>query len=511
MPDCAECGFTYDLTAAESAGAAIVAGTAEFAAALRAASEGVAVRPAPDTWSPLEYGCHLRDVLLTQRERVLLARRADVPSCTPMGRDERVEHDDYAGQQPDAVARQLEDAAGMFAHTLGRLDGADWERRLRYNYPEATERSLRWVAVHTLHEVRHHLRDIGVPPAPPRPAEPESYVELDRTPLTEAVTTLLADAGADPELAAGWARVAVGRDARGDHARGVRGLPERLRRLESGDLPGRLELVVEPNGPLAARVHGRVDGVAQLEGWQDQIAARAAREAADRAAVHGIGVAACPKPVVLGQALDPIINAGQVGAVLVQNRPLLRAAGDPTPNLVGNNPLAVGAPGEPPFRFDGSLSTYSLIGLLDDARAGQVPAGAMLDATGSPSTDPSLPGAVYDGERARGGMAPLGGTKGFGLAVALELIAGAVSGGFGGPPPGKRWGEGALILAFGPGLFGVEDLAERCRAYLAQFSDRPGSGRREGPDPGRVRLPAYVATELATLAGHHGVTFPTTR
>ena len=29
-----------------------------------------------------------------------------------------------------------------------------------YNWPERTERTLRWVAAHTLHEVRHHLLDI---------------------------------------------------------------------------------------------------------------------------------------------------------------------------------------------------------------------------------------------------------------------------------------------------------------------------------------------------------------
>jgi hypothetical protein len=29
-----------------------------------------------------------------------------------------------------------------------------------YNYPERLDRSLRWVAMHTLHEVRHHLLDL---------------------------------------------------------------------------------------------------------------------------------------------------------------------------------------------------------------------------------------------------------------------------------------------------------------------------------------------------------------
>jgi hypothetical protein len=40
------------------------------------------------------------------------------------------------------------------------LSADDWDRTTVYNYPEAHERSLRWVAVHTVHDVQHHLLDI---------------------------------------------------------------------------------------------------------------------------------------------------------------------------------------------------------------------------------------------------------------------------------------------------------------------------------------------------------------
>jgi hypothetical protein len=117
-------------------------------------------RPAPDTWSAHEYGCHLRDVLLVQRERVLLARREAAPDIGAMGRDERVEHDGYDEQLTLDVARQLDDAASLFAHVLSLIEGDTWERTMIYHYPVRMERSLRWVAVHTLHEVRHHTRDL---------------------------------------------------------------------------------------------------------------------------------------------------------------------------------------------------------------------------------------------------------------------------------------------------------------------------------------------------------------
>jgi hypothetical protein len=99
-------------------------------------------------------------VLLVQRERVLAARRVNRVDCAPMGREERVEHDGYNEQKPADLARQLVDAAALFSNVLARLAANDWDRRVIYNYPKTHERSLRWVAVHTAHEVQHHLLDI---------------------------------------------------------------------------------------------------------------------------------------------------------------------------------------------------------------------------------------------------------------------------------------------------------------------------------------------------------------
>lgn len=159
MEGCDECGFEYDLTQALTAATSIVAGTSEVVSVFAGDVE-LGIRRESGVWSPLEYGCHLRDVLLVQRERVLAARRGDRPVCEPLGRDERVEHDGYTQQNPTDVADQLSMAAQLLANVLERISPGDWDRTVLYNYPHQSERSLRWLAVHTLHEVHHHTLDI---------------------------------------------------------------------------------------------------------------------------------------------------------------------------------------------------------------------------------------------------------------------------------------------------------------------------------------------------------------
>src|SRR5258708_33971218 len=94
-------------------------------------------------------------MLVVQRERLLAARRLDRPECQPMGRDERVELDGYAAQNPADVARQLGDAAQLFANDLDRLPGADWDRSVNYSYPRPAQPTLPWLPTPHLPEVHH--------------------------------------------------------------------------------------------------------------------------------------------------------------------------------------------------------------------------------------------------------------------------------------------------------------------------------------------------------------------
>jgi len=174
MTGCRECGFAdvedhgggtsgwhYREDRAGQAGRHVLSACDQAARLLVSCEDAqLRVRAQPDRWSTLEYGCHVRDVLLVQRERVLKALRGHGHEFMAMGRDERVEHDGYNGQDPYNVAAQIEQSALMFTSLLDRLTDEDWELTITYMFPDPDLRRLRWVAVHTAHEVVHHLADM---------------------------------------------------------------------------------------------------------------------------------------------------------------------------------------------------------------------------------------------------------------------------------------------------------------------------------------------------------------
>lgn len=139
----------------------LVAAVPRYEAALEGiGSADAARRPAPEVWSALEYCCHVRDVLLVERDRVVLALMEDRPSVARMHRDERVLLCRYVSQAPAVVLDQLAMAAELAALVFSALRPADWSRLLVYNWPEPAEHDLAWLGRHTVHECEHHLGDV---------------------------------------------------------------------------------------------------------------------------------------------------------------------------------------------------------------------------------------------------------------------------------------------------------------------------------------------------------------
>jgi hypothetical protein len=164
---CEECGFDYDSVGDAEVGERLRTFGRRYRAPLTRGLPGESLdallraHPTPGIWSALEYACHVRDVFAVQRERAELALAEDMPTFVPMGREERVVELRYNEQDPLEVVDDLAANADAAAATFEGLSDEQWQRAGLYSYPEPTERDLRWLARHTIHEGHHHLLDVG--------------------------------------------------------------------------------------------------------------------------------------------------------------------------------------------------------------------------------------------------------------------------------------------------------------------------------------------------------------
>ena len=158
MTGCDECGFRYDSVALVDIGSTMRAEARAFAAAL--AGPEIRTRPEPEIWSPLEYGCHVRDMLQVQTARVARALAENTPSFQPMLRDERPARLRYNEQDPVVVKEQVVDAADALADVFDGLTEQHLARTVMYNWPVEAIRSLGWLGRHTIHELVHHRGDL---------------------------------------------------------------------------------------------------------------------------------------------------------------------------------------------------------------------------------------------------------------------------------------------------------------------------------------------------------------
>jgi hypothetical protein len=165
MTTCEECGYSYESVLTNKLAGTLRDLGPRYREALAGASSAAAsTRPQPTVWSALEYACHMRDVLLVQRDRAVLALVEDNPGFARMYRDERVDLCHYSGEPIEQVLDELEMSARLCAMVFDGLDQAAWERPLLYNLPSAEAtgpHNVAWLARHTVHEGEHHLMDVN--------------------------------------------------------------------------------------------------------------------------------------------------------------------------------------------------------------------------------------------------------------------------------------------------------------------------------------------------------------
>lgn len=155
---CGECGFDPASVEVTDLADAIHRNTRGWFGALDGPE--ATVRPDESTWSRLEYACHVRDVHRIFRGRVQLMLREDDPEFENWDQDVTAVEDRYDEQDPSVVVVELLEAAADVAGTYAQVDGEQWGRTGRRS--NGSVFTVASIGRYHLHDIVHHLNDIGV-------------------------------------------------------------------------------------------------------------------------------------------------------------------------------------------------------------------------------------------------------------------------------------------------------------------------------------------------------------
>ena len=348
-------------------------------------------------------------------------------------------------------------------------------------------------------------------------------IRVDPKALQNFATALFVQAGLSPEHAATIAQVQLEADLRGMHSHGMRAVPTYLARIRRGIINPRPNLTVTDLG-IGVLVEGDA-GPGQV------VASRAMTECLRRARRQRVGLAFVRDSNHFGAAgyyAGMALAEDMIGFATTNGNLVLAPWGSVTPT-VGNNPIAIAVPAgeEPPILVDVAMSVVAggKVDLLA-AEGEALPEGWWLDAAGQPTRDLL---AALSGLGIPLG-APVAGYKGFALAFAMEVLAGALTGArFGrehtlevenGPLP---WNEGHFFLALDPSLtMPLAQFKARVDQMIREVrASQPGPGgtpihapgelgwrRREKALQEGVWLPSSVIRGLQNWASELGVTSP---
>lgn len=245
--------------------------------------------------------------------------------------------------------------------------------------------------------------------------------------LIQFTTQLLEAGGVAPQDAAPVAASLVGANLRGHDSHGVLRVPQYLASLKKGELlsPAEFTLLKESDVTVVAD-GGWGLGRPQCGKLLDLCLERVARS--------GVCIGTMRRSAHvgrLGEYCETAAEQGYVSMMVANTHGFARRVAPPggkEPRL-GTNPIAMGAPSTTgPLILDFGTSATAEGKVRLHANAGKpVPPGWLLDSDGKPTTDPKTLYADPPGT-----ILPLGaeqGYKGFGLALMVEVLAGALSGG----------------------------------------------------------------------------------
>ncbi|MEM1983207.1 MAG: Ldh family oxidoreductase [Sulfolobales archaeon] len=225
----------------------------------------------------------------------------------------------------------------------------------------------------------------------------------------------------------------------------------------------------------------------------------------EKAKKFGVGVGAARNLWNVGALayyVMKVAKEGLVGISLANAKARIGVPGVKSA-LVGTNPIAVAIPTDDgPIVLDMALSTVAVGKIVLAARKGEkIPEGWAVTKDGKPTTDPK--------EALEGYLTPMGGYKGLGLAIIVDILSGV----FIGAPysliisgKGPYTQGGFLIIALNPNMFReYKEFINDIRNYVETLKSLPKEPGIEVLMPGEPELRCYNERILKGIPLDDGV------
>jgi len=318
-----------------------------------------------------------------------------------------------------------------------------------------------------------------------------------------AKKTLLAN-GCDEETASVLADLIMKAERDGSLSHGLFRLPAYVAGLKSGKINGKARPEVKKISPSVIKVLGNncLAPMVLNKGLPELI--KLAKET-------GVAVLAITKShhmAAMWPETEAIAESGLVGFACTSYKPMVAPAGAKKA-LFGTNPISFAwpRPGKTPVVYDMATAAMAMGEVMVAARDGhKVPLGTGLTKEGKETNDPAK---IKDG----GVLLPFGGYKGSGIAMMVELLAGALVGdnfsfetaakdsNDGGPPSG-----GEFILAIAPEKIAGLNWDKHADQFFNKMSQMdgvrlPGERRHKNRlDTGPRKINAELIKKIKKLA-----------
>ena len=232
-----------------------------------------------------------------------------------------------------------------------------------------------------------------------------------------AIRVLVRCGMAHPE-AVEAARILVLADMFGLHTHGLSRLESYGERLRNGGIDPRAHVRVERVAPAMAKVDG-ANAVGPLVGI------RALEAATELARETGVGIALARASNHFGPCspYNYLAAQGAFASLVCSNASVTIAPWGGREGRLGNSPIGFGVPnpGSHPFMLDMAMSVVARAKIRNALKRGElIPDTWATDRDGNPTSDPR---AALDGF-----LLAIGGHKGYGLALVVDLFSGLLSG-----------------------------------------------------------------------------------